>query len=248
MKSIVAAVVLLALACTDRQGDGRHCDGVEATFRFQSVSEEVAHRFEEEFCDAVRRVRNWWGPTYAGRFNVRVDDSRGPSMALVPGWRGRRGEMLFRSDTVGQGRAATIHEVLHVFAPNANRFLAEGLAVHAHDFLGGNPAFPNFGADLHRLSRGFAAVADLAALDGVATPAPLGADGPLNERARYIVAGSFVRYLIESRGLAKFREIYAVTPLDTGRRSTGDRARWRRVYGADLDELAKGWRSALQGR
>ena len=51
--------------------------------------------FEEALRAAINRVCNWWGPTYTGTFTVNIEDSRGPSMALVPGWRGNRGTMLF---------------------------------------------------------------------------------------------------------------------------------------------------------
>ncbi len=40
---------------------------------------------------------------------------------------------------------ALLHEIVHIYAPNNNRFLAEGLAVYLHAKLAGNPAFPNFG-------------------------------------------------------------------------------------------------------
>ena len=76
-------------------------------------------------------------------------------MAIVPAWRGNRGEMLFRAKIIREGYNATIHEVVHVYAPNANRFLAEGLATYAHQHLGGGSAFPNYGADLHRAAQKF---------------------------------------------------------------------------------------------
>src|SRR5262249_11874072 len=51
----------------------------------------------------------------------------------------------------------------HVFAPNAHRFLAEGLAVYAQDRLKGPPAFPNFGIDVTKLARLHAGRANIAA-------------------------------------------------------------------------------------
>ena len=100
--------------------------------------------FEEALRAAIKKVCKWWGPTYTGAFTSNIEDNRGPSMALLPGWRGNRGTMLFRTGTTRAGRSAIIHEVIHVFAPNGNRFLAEGFAVFAHEYLGGRNAYPAF--------------------------------------------------------------------------------------------------------
>jgi hypothetical protein len=51
---------------------------------------------------------------------------------------------------VRDNSGALLHEVVHVYAPNPNRFLAEGLAVYLHTKLAGNAALPNFGEDLGR--------------------------------------------------------------------------------------------------
>jgi len=196
--------------------------------------------FEAALHGAVAAVCAWWGPTFEGAWQVAIDGGRGPSMALVPAWRGERGHMLFRAGPVRQGNAAIVHEVVHVFAPNANRFLAEGLAVYAHDRLGGAPAHPNFGADLHRAAQAFAA-ADLAALDRAATPQRLATEA-LDEGSAYLVAGSFVRFLVETHGLDRFRRLYDLTPLVPGARDAGDPGRWQAVYGADLAQLTDAWR------
>ncbi len=50
----------------------------------------------------------------------------------------------FPANRVAAGEAAVAHELVHVFFPNANRMLAEGLAVHLHQCVAPNPAFPNF--------------------------------------------------------------------------------------------------------
>jgi hypothetical protein len=163
-------------------------------------------------------------------------------MALVPTWRGARGEMLFRANIVRLERAAIQHEVVHVFAPNANRFLAEGLAVFAHEHLGGNKAYPNTGVDLHQAAKPLAPRADMTALERIATPAPLTPAG-LSEDEAYIVAGSFVRFLVERHGLEKFRALYALTPLVTHKRQAGETGRWTTVYGVAFDQLVADWRT-----
>jgi hypothetical protein len=201
-------------------------------------------QFERDLRRAIAKVCSWWGASYRGTYRIVVTESGGPSMALVPAWRGERGQVRFAGPAVGRGQAATVHEITHVFAPNANRFLAEGLAVYAHEHLRGPRAFPNFGGDLDALARRYAAQADIMALERTATPARLSGAG-LQEREGYIVAGSFVRFLIAKDGFAKFRALYALTPLVPGARNAGDPARWRRVYGRTLTELAAQWRAGL---
>lgn len=203
-----------------------------------------ASAFAAQLTSAVAVVCGWWGTTYDGPFDVRVETAPGPSMALVPAWRGERGRMQFSMRAVAAGRAATVHEVVHVFAPNANRFLAEGLAVYAHAHLGGPAAYPNFGADLHALARRQAQGVDLAALDRLATPERLQLAG-LDEREAYIVAGSFVRFLVEAFGLPRFRQLYALTPLQPGGRDAGAVDRWQQVFGLSLPILERRWRETI---
>ena len=78
----------------------------------------------------------------------------------------------------------TCDEIVHIYAPHQNRFLAEGLAVYLHAKLAGNPAFPNFGEDLRRLAaRDLPGAESLNALNAVRTPRPLGT--VLDERTAY---------------------------------------------------------------
>jgi len=200
--------------------------------------------FETEFRKALDKACTWWGKTFGGPFAIDLDESRGPSMALVPAWRGNRGEMLFRAPTVREGRNATTHEIVHVLAPNANRFLAEGLAVYAHEHLGGTRAYPNFGKDLHQSVSGSANADDIVALERITTPSRL-ENSRWDGKAAYLVAGSFVRFLFETHGEERFRRLYAMTPLVPGSRDAGDPGRWRAVYGVGLDTLAVEWRAKV---
>jgi hypothetical protein len=124
-----------------------------------------------------------------------------------------------------------LHEIVHIYAPHNNRFLAEGLAVYLHATLAGNPAFPNFGEDLRRLAiRGLSGVRSLEALNSVRTPRPLGT--VMDEKTAYVLAGSFVGFLIERYELARFRSVY----------ETED---YHRVYGKPFGTLEGEWRSSL---
>jgi len=198
---------------------------------------------EAQMRQATAKVCAWWGPSFTGAFTIDVVEVDGPSMALIPAWRGERGRVMFPASRVRQGRAATVHEIVHVYAPNANRFLAEGLAVYAHEKLGGPIAYPNFGASLHAAAAQHAQT-DVAALERLATPSRLELDR-LADREAYLVAGSFVRFLIERHGLDTFRRLYAMTPLVPGQRNAGAPARWREIYGLEFDQLVQMWRSSL---
>ena len=231
--SVRAIVVLLACLSASSAAEGA-CD---VTIKFNSVAVEAQSQnwLEQELQKAATKVCGWWGDTYSGPLTIDIPQDDGPSLALVPAWRGNRGHMIFPGPTVRRRASATIHEVVHVFAPNANRFLAEGLAVYAHEHLGGPRAYPNFGQALHAAAGAHAQQADIAALDHQATPAML-------DQKAYLVGGSLVRFLIERHGLAKFRRLYAMTPLVPGQRNAGSPGRWQQVYGVTLDELATAWR------
>lgn len=122
------------------------------------------------------------------------------------------------------------HELTHVIAgPAADDILSEGLAVYYHEKFGTDPAFPNFGDPLdHALPEALKArfkTQDVAAA-AEAFSHELGAttdktatltdwiDDIDNQDARalaYIVAGSYVRFLIETMfegDTRKFLELY----------------------------------------
>ena len=214
--------------------------------------------------DAWCAHENWTPPSVAA-FHVHVSDAYEISRALVPSWEGQRGRMEFPTRRVAAGKAAITHELAHVYFPNGNRFLAEGFAVYMQDLLGDNPAFPNFGKPLHeaagerwreirsQFTPGAAAAlapVDLAALDATPTPNPLTLAAvrqlcPAEHRAQgviYAMAGSFVQFLIEIDGLARFRALYDETPLIAGALASGISQRWTDIYGRSLAELEAQWR------
>jgi len=220
------------------------CADAALSVRAPTLSTSELEDFSARFHSALVRLCGWWAGDFAGPFTIEIDESRGPSMALVPAWRGERGHILFRGPTVRLGHAAIGHEIAHVLAPNGNRLLAEGLAVYAHQAQHSEPAYPNFGKELGELAKPLAAKADIAALDRLPTPDRLQLKD-LDERSAYIVAGSFVGFLIERHGLALFREFYALTPLAERRHNAGDAERWRSVYGVPLENLIDEWRASL---
>jgi len=181
-----------------------------------------------------RKVESFWGATWKEPIRIHVDSSYRISRALVPAYQGDRGFMEMPTQRVRNNDGALLHEIVHIYAPNDNRFLAEGLAVYLQDKMGGNGAFPNFARNLNvsalqRLSE----VNSLTPLNSVQTPRPLSTVA--NQRTAYILAGSFVGFLTEKYGLPRFKTLY-------------ERGDYGKVYGKSLQILEKEWRSALEGK
>lgn len=213
----------------------------EMTFKLPGVRSNAAAAFQSEMQRARGRVREWWGATFENAISIESNTERVLSMALIPAWRGERGRMIFGAKRVNAGEAATVHEMIHVYAPNANRFLAEGLAVYAHDLLGGPPAYPNFGKSLDAIA-GARVNRELAiALERLPTPEPL---EKVNEQGEAI-AGSFVKFMIQRYGMDKFKELYALTPLVPMRRNPGEISRWQQVYGETCETIVDAWLATL---
>lgn len=203
-----------------------------------------ARKFADRIADERRRVQEWWGPAFTGELRLRVLRKRGPARSLILAWHGgKRGIIEVPLWRVRENKFPSLHEIVHVYAPNGSRFLAEGLAVYAQEALGGCPAYPNYGKDLHVTARDADDDTSLAVLDGVTLPTTLGRVG--NGQHMYLLAGSFVRFLIETAGLGKFRELYARTPFVPGQRVAAAPERWREVYGRSLTELETAWRARL---
>ena len=155
--------------------------------------------------------------------------------------------MLFRTRTTRAGRSAIIHEVIHVFAPNGNRFLAEGIAVYAHEYLEGRDAYQNFGYELHEAAMEHLDSANLSAMDDIATPRPMRTQD-LDRKEAYIIAGSFIKFLIKTHGMENFRRLYAMTPMRSYSRNGGSPERWSEIYGVDLKTLENSWKEMVGSR
>jgi hypothetical protein len=186
--TIIGAVTALASTCFAAEVE-RDCGGLQVRFEFNeslvdgiypSVPPHQQHEFKRSFCKAAEEVKSWfiqqkWLPpqgepplpslpnsgSYLPRSQLQifVANSYQISRSLAPAWLGQRGRMEFPAVEAVAGEAAMAHEIVHVFFPNGNRMLAEGLAVYLQQALyqqqppRTNPAFPNFGEDLHLLAR-----------------------------------------------------------------------------------------------
>jgi hypothetical protein len=224
------ALAVLAARCASMTREPFTCEGV------QVISQELTVGQAEAYCRyAVRelqKVEEYWGPTWTAPIRIHVSSEYRISRALVPADQGNRGFLEMPTRRFQDGTGALLHEIVHIYAPHANRFLAEGLAVYLHTKLAGNPAFPNFGEDLKRLAaRDLPGVETVQALNGVRTPRPLGT--VLDEKVAYVVAGSFVGFLIERYGLPQFRSLYETESCET-------------TYGKPFASLEGEWRSSLR--
>ncbi|HKR60104.1 MAG TPA: hypothetical protein VJS64_10235 [Pyrinomonadaceae bacterium] len=220
------ACVLLSQCATVGE-TASSCDRIRVTSNALSLAE------AEQYCHYAtgerQKVETFWGGTWSEIIHIDVDDRYKISRALTTK---TRGFMEMPLTVVRAQRSALLHEIVHVYAPNTNRFLAEGLAAYLQQQLGGNPAFPNFGRDLRELARHrLSALTSLEALNNVRTPRPL--RSVMQEQTAYILAGSFVQFLIGNYGLTMLRNLYEVGSYDL-------------VYSKDLAALEREWRIDLQ--
>src|SRR5262245_36110333 len=227
---LTTAIVVLALPCVAAAQVAAQCGDIHI------LSTELSSQDAEAYCQYAAseraKVEAFWGTTWQAPIRIHVDSVYRIAKALVPVYQGKRGFMEMPLRRVLNNDGGLVHEFVHIYAPNANRFLAEGLAVYLQARLGGNRAFPNFGEDIRRLAvRGITGLESLDALHRVQPPRPLGT--VMEEKTAYILAGSFVGFIIERYGLASFRHVY----------ETGNYAQ---VYGKSLGTLEQEWRVSLR--
>ena len=226
----VVTCTVLAVQCAPVLRRATTCEGM------QILGDELTPATAEAYCRYAvqerQKVEAFWGATWREPIRMHVSSAYRISRALVPGYFGNRGFLEMPLRGARENTGALLHEIVHIYAPHANRFLAEGLAVYLHATLVGNPAFPNLGGNLRHLAvRGLSGVESLEALHSVRTPRPLGT--VMDEKTAYIRAGSFVGFLIKRYGLASFRSLY-------------ETENYAQVYGKSLGTLEQEWRLSLQ--
>jgi hypothetical protein len=250
-----------------------HFDGQVDGQPYVSLSPAQQGTFKTDFWREAARLKLWsrrqnWVPATSVDLEIFVSDEYKISRSLVPAAIGRRGRMEFPAWKAIAGEAAILHELVHVYFPNGNRLLAEGLAIFLQATIGGNLAFPNFGRPLHEMVRELAREMipecilgkpesfdkiRLADLDRIATPSPLRLrvgryfyeDSPVGQAHLYPIAGSFVQFLVDTHGTKRFQELFARTPLVPFERDSGAEERWIDVYGLSLADLELQWRSIV---
>jgi hypothetical protein len=204
---------------------------------------------------------------FSGNFEIEVFEKQPHSEALLFVWDGRRGHMYFPPHRVKDRAAAILHEIAHVHAPNAVRFLAEGFPAYLEEKMGNINAYPTEGSRIECAISGYKSSA-LAAVKlelfdlvptkrkvflgdqmGLETAFPASEQGTAKRRTySYLISASFVKFLIHSRGQDQFKALYDLTPLVPTTTAEADPARYHRIYGKSLTELQADWRTWLDQR
>lgn len=210
---------------------------------FKNVGRRKIAIFASKTESAYQDFSNFLGIQLAAKVIIDISDEyKIPSTNLeentirIPANR-LRGDVAGPPGARGRG-PAIIHELTHIIARSVNkqtRYLDEGLAVYAEELFGFGIAYPNLGRDLHqeaakyRFSEGTSVPVERLETLRVSS-------GPeRTRRGAYLQEGSFVRYLIESRGIAKFLRMYF-----------GDA--YEQVYNESLISLEEDWVRMLKGR
>ncbi len=164
-----------------------------------------------------------------------------------------RNAIVFPLRVVDGNNAIIAHEMTHLFMPeNRSEALREGIAVYAQDKFGEVHGYPNYGNDLDhlvvkRLSGGigkdvstFAAAEALfrhnRGTDRGGKRLSLDEIDAEARRNAYLIAGSFVRYLLNDvlrQDMAAFKRIYVGGDFvrETGKTLPELEAAWRRLIG-----------------
>jgi hypothetical protein len=212
--------------------DGVPCEGIIV------VSAELSHKEAEEYCKYATRerqkVEKFWGPTWRDPIRIQVSSQYAAANTLVQNG-GKPGRIDMPLDRVRDRTGALLHEITHNYAFSENRFLYEGLGVYLQAELGEIRSFPTRGRPLDVAAAEVArTVGSLEELNAVRFPRPLASVMP--DVPAYLLAGSFVKYLIDRKGgLEKFRVLYA----------SGD---YQATYGVSFNALERDWRAHFPRR
>jgi hypothetical protein len=127
------------------------------------------------------------------------------------------------------GRNGLIHELTHLLMRNFNNFLSEGLAVLTEEKFGWNLAFPNFLRPVNACLYSFIRDKDeLSPLSILMQRRLWNPSEPELSQMRYLQAGSFAKYLVETYGLPPYLDVYR-------------RSDFKGVYGRSLTDLEVEW-------
>jgi hypothetical protein len=245
------------------------------SFDLKDLTQQEKKGFEQRFAQENKTVLKFLDKTkfaspFTGDIKVTVFDYSPPiSMALIPAWHGQRGQMKFAASRVKDKHAAVLHELTHVHAPNQTRYLAEGFAVYLEETLGSKDTFPTAGQssecamlrDPKAISSVNLETFDKVSLGSNAELGPKGAelgaqvgldkvipDEAEREAYSYLVSASFVKFLIRSYGLRKFKALYDTTPMTPGVVTPIDLDRYQPIYGKPLAKLQEEWLPWLKAK
>lgn len=139
------------------------------------------------------------------------------------------------------------HEVVHLYSSTFGRTVAlfsEGLAVAYQINAPAGETSPKWsGTPLHDLARTFRQQGRLASLESIVDTAGFRA---IDANVAYPEAGSFVRFLIDTYGLDRIKQLYGLSRSnDSGQRASEIFAS---VYGRSLADAERTWWAMLDAR
>jgi hypothetical protein len=236
-------------------------------FELRDLSDALARSFREDVLARNAKLESFlaasgFAEPFSGAISIDVSDYTPPvSQALLPAWHGRRGYIKFAALRIRQNRAAILHELVHVHAPNQVRFLAEGLAVHLEETIGNIDAYPTLGAPaetrIGRYGRSVRNAVQLEAFDqvslgmGLSLGDSVALETAIPDRTErgayaYLISGTFVKFLAAAYGLRKLKLLYDQTPLTPGECRPSDPQRYAAVFGKMLPALQSEWLEWLE--
>ncbi len=244
--------------------------------RMDDVNANVKKQFKNDFYLRKETLEQYlaasnFTPLFSGKFEVEVfEKDQVHSEALLFVWDGNRGHIYFPPRRVKERTAAILHEIAHVHAPNAVRYLAEGFPAYLEEKMGDINAYPTEGSRIecrvetynkrHRAALGKVKLEEFDRIPtkrkvflgdgmGLEDGFPANKDGERDRRGySYLISASFVKYLIHTHGQNQFKALYDLTPLIPMETRQADPARYHRIYGKSLTELQAGWRAWLEQR
>jgi hypothetical protein len=249
----LAAVVFLGFATNPS------CAEQAVKFEIMDIDDQTAEKFKQEFFARKKTLEDYlasekFTELFSDQIRVEVLNLVPPvSEGLLPAWEGQRGVIKYAAQRVREGKATTLHELVHVYAPNQVRFLAEGFSVYVEERLGNIEVYPTHGSAIEpQVKTAALASVQLDLFDRVSTKrgVPLGNNVGLEAAIpdqikrwtySYLVSGSFVKFLIDRYGLVKFKALYDMTPLTPGVAEVANPRRYEGVFGKSLTELQTEW-------
>ena len=213
--------------------------------KFRGVGRSEVEKFVDAATLAKQSITAYLGKGFSRPVRIKINDEHWfphydqlNETIIIPANR-------IRGDAKGppglRGRGPTIVFVMtKLIAPSRNqdwgRFLETGLGIYLQEKFGGKEdlSFPNMGRDLHE--------------ETARMVANFGRFIPLGEAERertfttrfrrprllaHLEEGSFVRHLIESKGLTKFLKFYDGSPIE-------------KVYTVDFQSLERGWKRLIR--
>jgi hypothetical protein len=239
---LCSVALILVISNAEAAGAVRICvPAGTITFDIKDADSAMADQFMKDVINANTKVGDFMERTgiadrYPCNIQVYLYDFTPPvATSMDFAWNGALGIVKYPVRRINEGKSVYAHELAHIHSPNNVRYLAEGLAVFLEEIVGNINGMPTFGKTLEFRLRTYLATypmlslaLDLAKFDqldvgstnsgdnmaraefGLANAIPDNIDRAF---ATYTVSASFVKFLIQTYGIIKFKGLYDLTPF-----------------------------------